>query len=58
MILLTASSGSFNIGDMMVQLFFFAILIFIITGITSFAVSCELPATYHPYGSLEGGLLG
>ncbi|MCA1010450.1 hypothetical protein [Halobacillus halophilus] len=38
MLLLTASSG-LNIGDMIVQLFFFAILLLIITGITSFAVS-------------------
>jgi|GEM_PF-5474812 len=39
MVLFTASSGGFNIGDMIVQLFFFAILLFIITGITLFAVS-------------------
>ncbi len=39
MVLVTASSGGLNIGDMIVQLIFFAILILIITGITSFAVS-------------------
>ncbi|SFG57639.1 hypothetical protein SAMN05216353_15816 [Halobacillus alkaliphilus] len=37
MVLLTASSG-LNIGDMIVQLFFFVILLLVITGITSFVV--------------------